>query len=105
MIYSGKPNNEKHKRGVVIFMGNKARKSLIEWKALSDRNVTAQLHTRHRKVTVIQCYYATELATEDDKDSFDDSFTVTLNNKRYKIIYEVVSNNQHREETMEKHME
>jgi exonuclease III len=54
------------------------RKSLTEWKAVSERISTARLSTRLRKLTIVQCYAPTNVASIEEKEAFYGSLEATL---------------------------
>ncbi|XP_055379428.1 craniofacial development protein 2-like [Condylostylus longicornis] len=68
MLYSG--NDQGGSNGVAILLDKTIRKSLINWKPVSDRIITAKLHPRLRKMTVVQCYAPTETSDDEAKDEF-----------------------------------
>lgn len=67
-IFSG--NDTSKINGVGIVMSNKAKRTLLEYKAVSDRIITARFNTKFRKMTVVQCYAPTEPDDDANKDSF-----------------------------------
>lgn len=70
LVYSG---NDTHRRnGVGIILSPAARKSLLEFKPISDRIISIRLHAKLRKITIIQCYAPTEQDTDEQKDAFYD---------------------------------
>jgi hypothetical protein len=70
LIYSGRPDQEKHEYGVGLILSKSMRKSLIEWTAVSERIITARLNTRLRKLTIVQCYAPTNVPTINEKEAF-----------------------------------
>ncbi|XP_047117394.1 uncharacterized protein LOC124798156 [Schistocerca piceifrons] len=59
-----------HKNGVGLLLPKSSKKSLLEWKPVSERIITARFKTNVRYVTVIQCYAPTEIAKGELKDAF-----------------------------------
>lgn len=51
-------------------MTPKANKSLITWKPVSERIITARFNGRHTKATIITCYAPTNDAEDELKDNF-----------------------------------
>ena len=78
ILYSGK--EEHHSHSVGIIMNKKANKALTGWKPIDHRIITAQFQTQHSKVTIIQAYAPTEVATSEDKDTFYDKLQETYDN-------------------------
>lgn len=70
LLYSGKEEGENHESGVGILLTREARRSLLEWKPISDRIITAQFKTRVRNIYLVQCYAPTEQADAQEKDNF-----------------------------------
>lgn len=72
-IYSGhSEESTPRSAGVGILMSNKARKSLLDWKPVSERLITARFKSKVRNITVLQCYAPTEVAADEDKNAFYD---------------------------------
>lgn len=61
-------------------MSNKAKKTLLEYKPISERIITARFNTKFRKMSIIQCYAPTDLADDDTKDSFYHQLNTVLSN-------------------------
>jgi exonuclease III len=78
LIYSGRINEEKHEYGLGLIVSKGMRKSLIKWKAVSKRIITARLSTRLRKLTIAQCYAPTNVASIEEKEAFYGSLEATL---------------------------
>jgi hypothetical protein len=56
--------------GVSMVLSKAALNSLLYWKPVSDRIITACFKTKTRKVSFIQVYAPTEIATADIKEAF-----------------------------------
>jgi len=54
ILYSG--NEKHHIHGVGIILSKHASQTLVEWKPVSQRIITAIFHTKHAKVTIVQVY-------------------------------------------------
>ena len=70
-IWSG-PDDGKGLYGVALAIPLHRRKSIISWKPVSDRLLSARLLHQHGKMTVIVAYSPTEVAPDQAKDSFHD---------------------------------
>jgi exonuclease III len=71
LLYSGMPNeNDVHQHGVSILLSNKLKHSLVEWKPVNERIITARLATKYEKNSVMQCYAPTEEYDLDKKEEF-----------------------------------
>ncbi|XP_073965211.1 uncharacterized protein [Choristoneura fumiferana] len=66
LLYSGQAS--KHEHGVGILLSKKASGSLLEWKPVSERIITARFRSRVRNVTIVQCYAPTNAADLDVKE-------------------------------------
>lgn len=80
MIFCGKSDEEIRSSGVGLLMSAGARKALMEWRAVSDRIMTARFRTRARPVTIVQVYAPTEMDKENVKDDFYSQLAVTVKN-------------------------
>lgn len=80
-LYSG-PTGEgaEHRAGVGILINRAARRSLIEWKPISDRLLTARFKSKIRNISIIQCYAPTEPSEEDVKLEYYRTLKEALNN-------------------------
>ncbi|KAI8439007.1 hypothetical protein MSG28_011306 [Choristoneura fumiferana] len=76
LLYSGQAS--KHEHGVGILLSKKASGSLLEWKPVSERIITARFRSRVRNVTIVQCYAPTNAADLDVKEVFYNQLTSTL---------------------------
>jgi hypothetical protein len=54
--------NEPHIGGVGILTNKNIKDTLLEWKPVSERIITAGINIKFRNMTVVQCYDATENA-------------------------------------------
>ncbi|MCJ8735785.1 hypothetical protein PDJAM_G00251530 [Pangasius djambal] len=70
-IYSG-PKKQTGLYGVTLAIPKTLRKSLISWRPLGDRLLSARFLHQHGKMTVIVAYAPTDVADEDVKDAFFD---------------------------------
>jgi exonuclease III len=77
---------EKHEYSVVLILSKSLKKSLTEWKAVSERVLIARLNTRLRKLTIVQCYAPTNEATMEEKEAFYGLMETTLNQIRQSDI-------------------
>lgn len=69
-LYSGKEIGSNHESGVGLLLTTESHRSLMSWKPISDRIITARFKSRVRNVSLIQCYAPTEGASEEMKDRF-----------------------------------
>lgn len=87
VIYSGhNQDNAPNTQGVGIMLSREAARSLMEWKAVSPRIITARLFSKPKKVTIIQCYSPTNDAEQLTKDNFYDILQQVINKQRKKDI-------------------
>lgn len=79
-LYSG-PTGEgaEHRAGVGILLTRTSRRSLIEWKPVSDRLLTARFKSKIRNISIIQCYAPTEPSEEDVKEEYYRTLKEALN--------------------------
>ncbi|XP_047100903.1 craniofacial development protein 2-like [Schistocerca piceifrons] len=56
--------------GVGLLLSKSRKKSLLEWKPVSEQIITARFKTNVQYVTVIQCYAPTEIAKGELQDAF-----------------------------------
>jgi exonuclease III len=78
LLYSGSSDEGKHEHGTGLILSKAMRKFLIEWTAVSERIITARLNTRLRKLTIVQCYAPTNVATYEEKEAFYGMLETTL---------------------------
>jgi len=65
-----------------------AKKSLIEWTAVSSCIITARFYSRFKNTTVIQVYAPTNESTHDEKDDFYDQLQATFDtcNRHHRVV-------------------
>lgn len=87
-LYSGKEDEDDTREfGVGFLLSDEAKKSLLDWKPISDRIITARFNSKVRKITVVQCYSPTNDALEDDKELFYSALQGVLRNiKKQDIV-------------------
>ena len=68
ILYS--KNEEIGRNGVGMILNNEASTSLMGWKPVNDRILTARFKGCHSKTTIIQVYAPTEEAEKEEKDDF-----------------------------------
>lgn len=68
LIYSGTSRGGESDVGILTQKSLK--KSLMSWKAVSHRIVTARFHTRVKNVLIVQCYVLTETTSDEMKEEF-----------------------------------
>ena len=80
ILFSGKLGaNDRHESGVGIMLSRRTRNSLLSFKPISDRIITARFKVSENKnLTVVQCYAPTEVTPEPMKDEFYSQLDKTL---------------------------
>ena len=71
VLYSGREDDQHHE-GVAIILRKGLEKSLLEWKPISSRIISARLKGRHTNLTIMQCYAPTNDSEVEIKESFYD---------------------------------
>ncbi|XP_062611962.1 uncharacterized protein LOC134273760 [Saccostrea cucullata] len=79
ILYSGR-TDEHHSRGVAIITTKEVYRSLLEWKPVNERIITARFNSAFAKLTVVVCYAPTDDAEDDEKVSFYDSLQEIVDN-------------------------
>ena len=69
ICWSGR-NDGLHHGGVAIILRKSASRSLVEWRAISDRIICVRLKSNHGYLTVIQCYSPINDDNGEKKDEF-----------------------------------
>jgi hypothetical protein len=86
LLYSDRALGEKHAYGVGLILNKSLKKSLIEWRAVSESILIARLNTRRRKLTTVQCYAPTNETTMEEKEDFCGLLETTLHQIRQSEI-------------------
>ncbi|XP_030752312.1 craniofacial development protein 2-like [Sitophilus oryzae] len=111
LLYSGRDKTQAHESGVGFLLSDSAKKTLISWKPVSDRIITARCKVKIKNITFIQCYAPTEPAQVEDKQNFYGLLNRTLNDSPKGDITIIMgdmnakigSDNNNLEEVMGKH--
>ena len=69
LLYLGKKENI-HQARVAILMRREVSKSMIEWKTISERIITARFYSCFSKLITIVFYAPMEDAEQDDEEHF-----------------------------------
>ncbi|XP_048735691.2 craniofacial development protein 2-like [Ostrea edulis] len=77
ILYSGRSNSH-HNSGVAIITSKEVHRSLLAWKPVSERIITARCNSAFAKLTAVVCYAPTEDAEEDEKVSFYENLQKTV---------------------------
>ncbi|XP_075160302.1 uncharacterized protein LOC142233305 [Haematobia irritans] len=111
LLFSGKQADQRREGGVGILLSKNAYQALMQWKAYSDRTISARFRTRARNTTIIQCYAPTDTAQIEQKEEFYNSLAKVFQDvKRGDIIIllgdfnaQLGDNNNGVEKTMGRH--
>ncbi|XP_075157756.1 uncharacterized protein LOC142231022 [Haematobia irritans] len=111
LLFSGKQADQRREGGVGILLSKNAYQALMQWKAYSDRIISARFRTRARNTTIIQCYAPTDTAQIEQKEEFYNSLAKVFQDvKRGDIIIllgdfnaQLGDNNNGVEKTMGRH--
>ena len=69
LIYSGRADGIR-RQGVGLSLSKRIKNSLITYMPISERMLTARLHSKHLNISVVVVYAPTEAASENDKNEF-----------------------------------
>ncbi|XP_038055161.1 craniofacial development protein 2-like [Patiria miniata] len=72
-------NDTTHREGVAILLNKAAQRALIGYNPISERIITARLHTQIGAITIIQIYAPTSASSDEDIDSFYDQLQQAIN--------------------------
>jgi exonuclease III len=78
--------NAEHKDGVRMLLSRGAMNSLMDWKPILERIMTACFRTQIRNVTVIQCYAPTETTKINKKEESYQQLNETIKKVRKRDI-------------------
>lgn len=82
IIFSCKPATEERSSGVGLMLTPAAKRSLIEWKPISDRILLARFKSKVRNISIVHVYAPTNTSPENVKDDFYELLSSTLDNVR-----------------------
>ena len=68
VLFSG--SEDKHERGVALFLAKGLEKCLIEWEPVNERIVRGRFYGKQLDTTIIQIYAPTNEADPEDKEEF-----------------------------------
>ena len=68
-IHSGRVDGIR-RQGVGLSLSKRIKNSLISYMPISERMLTARLHSKHLNISVVVVYAPTEVASDSDKDQF-----------------------------------
>ena len=69
LIYSGRTDGIR-RQGVGLTLSKRIKNSLISYLPISERLLSARLHSQHLNISVVVAYAPTEGASDNDKDEF-----------------------------------
>ena len=69
LIHSGRLDGIR-RQGVGLSLSKRIKNSLISYMPISERVLTARLHSKHLNISVVVVYAPTEVASDNDKDEF-----------------------------------
>ena len=69
---------KRYSHGVAVILSQETTKSLIGYNPISDRIMKIRIQAKPHNVTVIQCYAPTNLASEEEMESFYNSLQETV---------------------------
>ncbi|XP_052271355.1 uncharacterized protein LOC127872060 [Dreissena polymorpha] len=65
-------SDDQHDQGVALIIDQEGHKTLIEWKPINERLMSARFNSAYAKLTTVVCYASTEVAEDTEKDAFYD---------------------------------
>ena len=77
ILYSGMKGGP-HFDGVKLILSLNTAKSLLEFRPVNVQLITARLQGKHRNITAVQCYAATDDFSGDEKDQFKYSLKIMV---------------------------
>ena len=77
VIHSGKADGIK-RQGVGLSLSKRIKNSLISFTPVSERVLTARLHSKHINISVVVAYAPTDGVDESEKDMFYRTLTDTF---------------------------
>ena len=70
ILYSKMPEGEPHVHGAALILSPNIVKSILKFRPVNERIITARLQGKNRSMTVVQCYAPTNDSSEDEKYQF-----------------------------------
>ena len=84
------PEGGPHVHGAALMLSQKTAKSLLEFKPVNERLITARIQGKHGSITVVHCYSPTNDSSEYEKDQFYSSLPTVSEHVPYHDVLVVM---------------
>lgn len=85
LLYSGREDDQHQERVAIILMEG-LEKTLIDWKPINNRLISARLKGTQISISISHCYAPTNDASDEIKDAYDDQLQHELDKTPYHDI-------------------